>query len=349
MINTKNLFQLLEIEPFLILSALVLFAWGFYRLFLSNVTEERHKNLASHYRNLFHHFIIFGASFALYLALQHAPEQPLTIRVLPYLGFVSFLWGMIVFVKTCRVIILQYLFLGSMKHGVPVLLVNIVSLLLSIGLFLWTANHIFNVQVTPLIATSAAVSVILGLALQDTLGNLFAGISLQIDRAFDIGDWVEVQIGLHRLTGQVKEISWRATTLIGWTDEVIIVPNRVLANSQISNFSLSEQPVIRSQVFRMDYGVDREKVRKVLLESIRDVKDIRQWPEPLVLISEATESWIAFKLVYFIDNYGSQYTIADQVVDAALKALHSAGLETTGAKLKILTDNAASKDQSLPT
>lgn len=349
MINTKNLYQLLEIEPFLILSALVLFAWGFYKLFLSNVNEERHRNLIGHYRNLFHHFIIFGATFALYLALQYAPEQKLTLRALPYVGFVSFLWGMIVFVKACRVIILQYLFLGSMKHGVPVLLVNIVSLLLSMGLFFWTANHIFNVQVTPLIATSAAVSVILGLALQDTLGNLFAGISLQIDRAFDIGDWLEVQIGLHRFTGQVKEISWRATTLIGWTDEVIIVPNRVLANSQISNFTMSEQPVIRSQVFRMDYYVDREKVRRTLLESIREVKDIRQWPEPLVLINEAHESWIAFKLVYFIDNYGSQYTIADQVVDSGLKALHSAGLETAGARLRIFTDNAASKDQNLHT
>lgn len=349
MINTKNLFKLLEIEPFLILSALVLFAWGFYRLFLSNVSEERHKNLSGHYRNLFHHFVIFGASFALYLTLQYAPEQTLTTRILPYIGFVSFLWGMIVFVKTCRVIILQYLFLGSMKHGVPVLLVNIVSLLLSMGLFFWTANHIFNVQVTPLIATSAAVSVILGLALQDTLGNLFAGISLQIDRAFDIGDWVEVQVGAHRFTGQVKEISWRATNLIGWTDEVIIVPNRVLANSQISNYSLSEQPVIRSQVFRMDYHVDREKVRSVLLDSLRDVKDIRQWPEPLVLISEATESWVTFKLVYFIDNYGSQYTIGDQVIDKALSALHTAGFETAGARLKIMTDNAASKDQTLLT
>ena len=129
--------------------------------------------------------------------------------VTPYIAMAAFVWGNVVFVKTCRLIVLQYLFLGSMRHGVPLLLVNIFSLILSIVLLFWGITHIFGVQVGPLLATSAAASVILGLAMQDTLGNLFAGISLQIDRSFEIGDWVEVVSGIQKTTGQVREITWR--------------------------------------------------------------------------------------------------------------------------------------------
>ncbi|MFN7455037.1 MAG: mechanosensitive ion channel family protein [Pseudobdellovibrionaceae bacterium] len=334
-INTKNLYALLELEPFLLLSSLVLLAWAFYKIFLREATEERHKSLRAQYKNLFSHFLALAVFFSIYILLQQSESPSLLTRSTSYIAFLAYLWGLIVFIKSSRIIILQYLFLGSMKHGVPVLIVNIFSLILSVVFLFWTANHVFNVQVTPLLATSAAFSLILGLALQDTLGNLFAGIALQIDKVFDIGDWLEIQIGAQRITGQVKEISWRATTLIGWTDEIINIPNRVLAGSQISNFSITDQPILRSQSFRLDYQVNSDLAKKVLIESIKDVPEVRTWPEPLVLITETTDSWLNFKLVYYIDNYGSQYSIGDKVVESGLKFLTANGISTTGPRLKI--------------
>lgn len=337
-INTQNLYTLLDVEPYFILSGLLLLTWVFYKVFLKEATLERHKSIKGHFSNLFHHFLILSTLFASFILISQSSRLgfPL-IRALPYLGLLSLFWGIMVFVKTCRLIILQYLFLGSMKHGVPVLVVNIFSLLMSLALGLWCASFIFGLELTPLLATSAAFSIILGLALQDTLGNLFAGISLQLDKSFEIGDWLEVMIGTNKTVGQVKEITWRSTTLTGWTEELITLPNRTLANAQIANFSSTEQPIVRSQVFRLPYGVDTKRVKQILVESTRGISDIRAWPEPGAVISETTDSWISFKLVYFIDNYGGQYSIGDRVVESALSALQTHGFETGSQRITIVS------------
>lgn len=335
-INLQNLYALLDLEPFILLCSLVGLAWIFYKIFLRDATDERHVKLKGHFRNLFRHFLILVTLFATALLLKRGVDDSLA-RALPYVALFCLLWGMIVFVKTCGLIILQYLFLGSMKHGVPVLIVNIFSLILSIILALWSAASIFNIQVGPLLATSAALSVILGLALQDTLGNLFAGISLQVDKAFEIGDWLEVTSGIQKCSGQVKEITWRATVLSGWTaDELVILPNRFLANAQIANFSLNHTPILRSALFRFGMNVDIRLTKQCLLESIKEVRTVRAWPEPLVLITETAESWIVFKLYYYIDNFGSQTTIGDHVHDAAIRYLRANNIDLAGNHLDII-------------
>jgi len=335
--NTSALYRLLEFEPYFILCSLIALAWIFYKVFLREVSEERHKNLSAHFRNLMRHFIFFTTLFVVFIILHQASADSNFAKVTPYMGLGALATGMIVFVKACRLIILQYLFLGSMKHGVPVLMVNIFSLLMSLVLLMWVAASIFNIELTPLLATSAAFSVILGFALQDTLGNLFAGISLQVDRAFDIGDWLEITNGAVKTTGQVKEITWRATVLVGWMDETITLPNRTLANSQLANFSLGDKPIIRSLPFRVRYGTDLNLAKQCLLESLKDNKTIRAWPEPLVLIAEMTESWVNLKLVYFIENFGSQHTIADVVAENALRFLKANNIELASNFLEIQT------------
>jgi small-conductance mechanosensitive channel len=347
-LNTKNLYALLDFEPFAILCCLILLAWSFYKIFLKEVSEERHQNLKTHFRNLLRHFVILSTLFATFLIMSQAHTETAINRALPYIALAGLLWGMIVFVKACRLIILQYLFLGSMKHGVPVLIVNIFSLLMSLVLGFWTAASVFNVELTPLLATSAAFSVILGLALQDTLGNLFAGISLQVDKAFDIGDWLEVTNGSTKTVGQVKEITWRATMLAGWTDETITLPNRTLSNSQIANYSLDDKPIIRSQMFRLSYSTDIQLARQCLLESLKEIKTIRTWPEPFVIISEMNESWIGVKLGYYIENFGSQYSIADVVTENALRYLKANKIEIAPPRL-FLENSKAENSRSVAT
>lgn len=336
-IQTQSLYSLLDLEPFIILSALLLLAWVFYKLFLREVSEERHRNLQNHFRGLFRHYLIMSVFFMTFAGILHFTEgQGPLGRSLPYLGILTFGWGGAVFVKVCRLIILQYLFLGSMKAGVPVLIVNIFSLLMSVVLALWGASQIFGIQLAPLLATSAAFSIILGLALQDTLGNLFAGISLQLDKSFEIGDWVEVVQGLQKTVGQVKEITWRATTLIGWADEVIVIPNRTMANSHISNFQSGDLPIIRNQIFRLPYGVDVALAQECLLASLREIPEVRNFPEPLCLVSENHESWLGLKLSYYIDNYGAQYTVGHKVLARGLEYLKANGLQVTHTTVKVI-------------
>src|ERR1051326_198957 len=89
-----------------------------------------------------------------------------------------------------------------------------------------------NVDVTPLLATSALVTAVIGLALQETLGNVFSGLSLQMQKPFEPGDWV--RFGTH--LGRVQGIGWRSTRLVTRSLELLEVPNAVLARDVITNY-----------------------------------------------------------------------------------------------------------------
>lgn len=343
-IQTQSLYRLLDLEPFLILAALVAFSGIFYKFFLKELSPERHRNVQGHLKNILKHFLFFGVLFLSFIALREAPTLPI-LRTLPYLALLSFTWGAVIFVKTCRLLVLLYLFMGSMRAGVPLLLVNIFSLVLSVGIAFWTASRIFGLHLGPLLATSAAFSIILGLALQDTLGNLFAGISLQLDKSFEIDDWIEVQSGTQKSIGQVKEISWRSTVLLGLSDELITLPNRFVAQAQVSNFSPPTHPVLRSQIFRLTLEGDVPRSKSVLEESIREIPGVRKLPAPFSFVSETTDSWISLKVIYWIDNFGEQFVVGDRVLSKGLAALENSGLKLASSRLEVNIDHTAPRHQ----
>lgn len=321
-LQTHALYQILDLESFILITLFGFSTYLFYRFFLRNVTEVRHKNIQGHLKNLMQHFMILSIVYCLYsLFSSSAVDYKTAARLLPYMGLLSFIWGAIVFVKSSRLLVLEYLFLGSMRAGVPLLLVNIFSLILSIAIAFWAVNILFGLELTPLIATSAAFSIILGLALQDTLGNLFAGISLQLDKTFEIGDWLEVMNGSSKIVGQVKELSWRSTALIGLSDESITLPNKLMAQSQVSNFSPDGHPIVRSQTFRLPYGCDYQKACTLLESAASQISDVKGIPSPFAFISETTEQGTLIKLIYFIEDYGRQYSIGDKVQKKGLEIL----------------------------
>ncbi|MCB0368740.1 MAG: mechanosensitive ion channel family protein, partial [Bdellovibrionales bacterium] len=170
-------------------------------------------------------------------------------------------------------------------------------------------------------ATSAAFSIILGLALQDTLGNLFAGIAMQIDKSFEIGDWLEISSGPIKVIGKVKEITWRSTVFMGPNDEFITLPNRWMAQAQISNFSPDELSISRSVIFKLQHGCSPDEVIETLESCVAGISEIRGLPTPQAFISEVTESYICFKLIYHLDNYGHQSTVGDKIYRKAFQVL----------------------------
>ncbi|QLY27172.1 mechanosensitive ion channel family protein [Bdellovibrio sp. KM01] len=339
-IKIHVLYDILQLEGYILIGSLLALAWLFYKFFLKEVSDERHKSIRNHFRILLRHFVILSFLFVLFIFMQSSEAQLGSInRFTPYVAVMTFIWANVVFVKTARLMVLQYLFLGSMKHGVPLLLVNIFSLIMSIALLFWGINRIFGLELGPLLATSAAASVILGLALQDTLGNLFAGISLQLDRNFEIGDWLEIVNGIQKATGQVKEISWRSTTLIGFSDEVITFSNRFMANAQISNFSPPDNPILRRQIFRLAYGANIDLAKQILEKVVAGIGEVRGIPAPWAYVSDANENWVELKIIYFIDHYSAQYSIGDKVYTRGIAELTSAGVKLARQVVEISSKN----------
>ncbi len=326
----------LQIEPLLLMIGLFFGAWVISRIFLRKLSKERQRTLQTLFKNLAYHFLVGGLLFSTYFLLQQLNcKNTLLERILAYIGLGAILSGAIIFVKVWRILVLEYLYLSHMKVAFPVLLVNLFTLLLSITLGGWICAEIFNIRLTPILATSAIFSLVLGLALQDTLGNLFAGVALQFDKPYEIGDWIEVQSNGQKWIGQVSEITWRATVLLGFTEEAITVPNRMVGQSEISNFATKYRPIIRTQIYRLPLASSVSQVKELLSLSAQDVPGVQKNPPPFVLISETTESWVAFKLVYYIENYGDQFLIADRIFSKAIPSLQKAGYELAGQTVRL--------------
>lgn len=320
---TDKITSATRLEPFLFVLFCAITTFLIYKLFLRGLSPERHRNLRAEFNNLLFHSIICLVLYGLFKSVKQVPDLfPGYFRITPYLGLGAIFWAAVVFIKAFRIFLFEYLFFRSMSAGVPVLLVNIFTLILSLIIGIWLLNSIFAFRLMPLVATSAVFSIVLGLALQDTLGNLFSGIALQLDKPYSIGDWVEIITDGHKLTGLVTEITWRATILLSITDEVITIPNRVVSQSQVNNYAAKTGPIIRSHIFRIPYGSSIQQTKKVLLGSIQSIKGIRKLPEPIVLATESAESWIALKLVYYIDDFGRQFLINDAILTATLEALN---------------------------
>ena len=302
-IPLQRIEPIIQAELLFLVLALALSTWVFYRLFLKGLSPDRHINLGKLFRNLLFHcanLLAFSIGFWM-LRLIDSPGNVVD-RAIPYIALMALVWGCLVLTKVVRIAVFEYLFLQNMTVGVPLIVVNIVTMTFSLLLGTWVASAVFEFRLAPLLATSAVFSIVLGLALQDTLGNLMAGVAMQFDKPYEIGDWIEISNGPQKWAGQVYEISWRATMLVAMGDEWISVPNRTMAQSQVLNFSAKVRPFTRGHFFHIPYEADRKKVEKLLLEAATSTAGVARHPEPLALIMETHGSYVIYKLIYYVED-----------------------------------------------
>ena len=342
---SERIENLVQLEPALIILVLAIGAWIASRFFIHRLSIERQRNLRGLFSNLSYHLVFGGSLFLIYSGLSRVPREFAAVeRLATYIGFATILSGAVVFVKVCRILVFQYLFLRHMRVAFPVLLVNLFTLLLSLLLGTWLGAEVFNLKLTPILATSAIFSLVLGLALQDTLGNLFAGVALQFDKPYEIGDWIEISNGTLKWVGQVHEISWRATVLISMTEEAITIPNRLMSQGDISNFSTRYRSIIRSLLFRLPFGAPIEEVKAILIAAAQQSPEVRTRPSPRVIITETNESWIGFKLVFNIDDYGIHPRIFDQIYSHALSKLEANGFHLASHRVQVSQNEISPKE-----
>jgi small-conductance mechanosensitive channel len=320
--------NLLGFEPLVVLSVLALVLFGVFRILLRDLSASRQRMLKDLFREGLGTWLVF---LALWTGCRLIEEEfrglaPFYV----YLGMAAVVFGAMVAIRLTKIAVFEYLFFKSRTVGVPVLLVNLVTLVFSIFIAAWISTSVFGVRWAPLLATSALVSVVLGLALQDTLGNLFAGVALQFDKPYEIGDWIEVHgPGGEVFVGEVHEITWRATILFGMYDEVLTLPNRLVAQSDVSNYSARKKPIFRGLSITVDPSADPESVKAVLRQVLRETRGVIQELESLVMLRDITEKGAVFRLFYPIVHYSQQFLIVDEILMRAKSGFKKAGIETS--------------------
>jgi small-conductance mechanosensitive channel len=191
---------------------------------------------------------------------------------------------------------------------------------LVIGLLLTVATFVFKEQ---LLTTSAVGAVVVGFALQDTLGNAFAGLAIQSERPFQVGHWISVG----QFEGRVAEVTWRATKLQTRSGNLVVVPNNVLAKEAITNYSEPAVPSRHEVEVGVSYQASPQHVKEAMREAMAQAPSVLELPAPDVLLVGFDASSMNYRARFWIKDHAYDDEARDEVRVAIHYAFARHGIE----------------------
>jgi small-conductance mechanosensitive channel/CRP-like cAMP-binding protein len=196
---------------------------------------------------------------------------------------------------------------------------NIVQDAIVIGLFAVGAMLFLPDKV---MTTTAVGAVVIGFALQDTLGNLFAGLAIQIEKPFRVGQWVTIG----GKDGLVSEITWRATKIRTKAGNFVVVPNSVLSRDTITNYSEPTRDTRLEVMAHAGYDVAPNDVKTVILRALEHEPLLTSDRPPDVQIAEFADSWITYRIRVWTTEFAADDGVRDRVRSRVYYAFRRHGI-----------------------
>lgn len=241
-----------------------------------------------------------------HMSLNPSPESILKVFKLVLRAALAYL-----LVRALRVLLFGLIFRLRRGYEAPTLAGNIFSIVAFTALFLLIFRVEYpKIDLTGLLTTSAIFGVILGLALQDTLGNFFAGISLHADRPFQVGD--VVSIGHEHHTGVVEGITWRAIKLRTFQNHLVLLSNSSVAKEAIEVCPRNNLNA-RLVYFSSLYTDSPAKAIHIVREAVREAENVSQAITPIVRIRNLGESGVEYEIKYWLVDY-ARYNDTDALL-----------------------------------
>ncbi len=182
--------------------------------------------------------------------------------------------------------------------------------------------YVFDLPVKGLLATSGALGIIIGLALQSSLGDVFSGIALNIERPYRVGDWIILD---DTLQGRVIETNWRATHILTGNQDVAIIPNSVIAKSRLVNCSTPTMIHGASIRVRLEPSLTPAAGCNLLKEVLLGSAHILRTPEPTVTIKDLSAEMIDFELSYSVADISAVDRAQNELFNRVFQAAAAAG------------------------
>ncbi len=184
---------------------------------------------------------------------------------------------------------------------------------------------LWGVKVTALVASLGIAGIVIGLALQTTLANIFGGIALIADGSFKIGDFIQLETGE---AGEIIDVGLRSTRIKSFDEgNEIIVPNSNLMNSKIINYGRPEVFLKKRVKIGVAYGSDVGKVKQILLNCAKEIGEILKNPPPEVYFTEMADFSLNFEVVFWINNYKHRLRVQDKFVSLSYEKLQLQGIQ----------------------
>jgi small-conductance mechanosensitive channel/CRP-like cAMP-binding protein len=173
-----------------------------------------------------------------------------------------------------------------------------------------------------ILATGTVVTAIVGLSLQETLGNLAAGLAIQMEKPIAIGEWIRLDKG--DVLGRVVETNWRSVTIQTDDRALFVIPNGVFSKTPFTNHSRPGGATRRNLYFTLPFDVPPTRVRDAILAACRDCPEVLADPAPSVFTTTYTERGITYWLRFFIADFARRDPVQNEVSTRVWFHLHRA-------------------------
>lgn len=185
------------------------------------------------------------------------------------------------------------------------------------------AAYVLELPVQGLLATSGVLAIILGLALQSTLSDLFSGIVLDFSRPYLPGDWVNVE---GTAAGRVIEMNWRATHILTERRDLAIIPNSTVAKSRITNVSSPSSVHGVTVTVQLDAGTPPAAGRETIEHALLNCRAIYETPPPSVTVKAITATHIEFEVTFFVEGLAQSASTQNELFDLIYRHAVAAGI-----------------------
>ncbi len=184
-------------------------------------------------------------------------------------------------------------------------------------------SNIWGLDLGNLLTALGVSSLVIGLALQEPLGNLFNGISLLMANTFKKGDWISIG----EEVGKVAEINWRSVKIHTRFNEQIIIPNNMLGKEKIKNLSRPNKIHAELIKFSFSYETAPETVKAVLMDIAANNEKVLKKPHPAAYTLSYDDFAITYGLKFFIKDYSDIIELNDEIISSIYKAAAENGLK----------------------
>ena len=273
-------------------------------------------------------FFFSAALFSVYAFFKYNPKLELTKDLNDYFGknfewllFLALVPLIFLIVRLIDFVAFDLVIARRRNVVAPTLLREILSIVLYFVSFAWAISEVFNRSVTGWLATGTVLAAVLGLALQETLGNLVGGIGLHLDDTFEVGDVIRSG----DFIGIVEGVRWRATRIRTFNNDVVILPNSVVARERLEVFPRNN---LNGRILSVsiDYNVSPATVIAVLTQAMTNVDGVSRDIPCFARVGGFGDFAVIYELKYYMRDYAQRDRIDADIRKAIWYALRRNGI-----------------------
>ncbi|SRR5579862_79447 len=273
------------------------------------------------------------------------PAQGAPFDLQRELGSLAILLGAVSVIALMRRFLWEIYFAGKRKTEIPKFLQEVAAIFVFLVAVLWVMGFSYHQTIPGLLAGSGIAAVILGIAMQDMLGNIIAGLAIEFGKPFKPGDWLVVD----KYTAEVMEVTWRSTRLRTNDHICVEIPNNQLVKQPIINLCYPTRMHAMRLRVGIEYKTPPNAVRETLMKAAVRAKGVASNPPPKIFLVEFADSAVIYEIKFSLEDHTLYNEIVDNIQTNVWYALNREGIRIPFPIRTLKIDRKADEPHSVTT